>query len=153
MLLYLVVLWIKKFKFVINYLMKKRGKTFETYLDDFFSDIDKLFNIFCHDREQRQIQEEEHKLRMNDFDLAFYHDQNNSRICKCLSVVENPSSSNINFQNRVSQKQIRCDTEIQSSVIEQLDLKSNVSNPGSSSSSLSSDFSPQQKRMKLIADS
>ena len=97
----------KKFKFVNSYSMKKRGKTFETYLDDFLSDIDTLFNIFCHDKEQRRIQEEEHKLRMNDSDLAFYHDQNSSRICKCLLVVENPSSSDINFQKRVSQKQIR----------------------------------------------
>ena len=54
----------KKFKFVNSYSMKKRGKTFETHLDDFLSDIDMLFNIFCHDREQRRIQEEEHKLRM-----------------------------------------------------------------------------------------
>ena len=90
---------------------------------------------------------------MNDSDLAFYYDQNNSRICKCLSVVENPSSSDINFQKRVSQKQIRCDTEVQSSVIEQLDFESNVSDPGPSSSSSSSDFSPQQKRMKLIEES
>ena len=123
----------KKFKFVNSYLTKKRGKTLETHLDDFLSDIDRLFNIFCHDREQRRIQEE-HKLRMNDSDLAFYHDQNSSRICKCLSVVENPSSSDINFQKRVFHKQIRCDTEVQSSMIEQLDLESNVSDPGSSSS-------------------
>ena len=135
-----------------SYSTKKKGKTFETHLDDFLSDIDKLFNIFCHDRKQRRIQEE-HKLRMNDFDLAFYHDQNNSRIRKCLSVVENPSSSDINFKKKVSQKQIRCDTEVQSSVIAQLDLESNVSDPGPSSSSSSSDFSPQQKRMKLIEES
>ena len=89
---------------------------------------------------------------MNDSDLAFYHDQSSSRICKCLSVVENPSSSDVNFQKRVSQKQIRCDTEVQSSVIEKLDLESNASDPGPLSSSLS-DFSPQQKRMKLIEDS
>ena len=141
-----------KFKFVNSYSTKKRGKTFETHLDDFLSDIDTLFNIFCHSREQRQIQEEQ-KLRMIDSDLAFYHDQNSSRIRKYLSVVENPSSSDINFQKRVSQKQIRCDTEVQSSVIEQLDLESNVSDPGPSSSLSSSDFSPQQKRMKLIEDS
>ena len=142
----------KKFKFVNSYSTKKRGKTFETHLDDFLSDIDTLFNIFCHDREQRRIQEEEHKLRMNDSDLAFYYDQNNSRIHKYLSVVENPSSSDINFQKRVSQKQIRCDTEVQSSVIEQLDFESSVSDPGPSSSSSSSDFSPQHKRMKLIEE-
>ena len=63
----------KKFKFVNSYLTKKREKIFETHLDDFLSDIDTLFNIFCHDREQRWIQEE-HKLRMNDSDLAFYYD-------------------------------------------------------------------------------
>ena len=135
----------KKFKFVNSYSTKKRGKTFETYLDDFMSDIDKLLNIFCHDREQRRIQEEEHKLRMNNSDLAFYHNQNSSRIGKCLSVVENPSSSAINFQG--------CDTEVQFSVIKQLDLESNVSDPGPSSSSSLSDFSPQQKRIKLIEDS
>ena len=91
-----------------------------------------------------------------DSDLAFYHDQNSSRIRKCLPVVENPSRSNINFQKRVSQKQIKCDTEVQSCVIKQLDLESNVRDPGpssSSSSSSSSDFSPQQKRIKLIEDS
>ena len=38
-------------------------------------------------------------------------------------------------------------------MIEQLDLESNVSDPGLSSSSSSSDFSPQQKRMKLIEES
>ena len=90
---------------------------------------------------------------MNDSDLAFYHDQNNLRIHKCLLVVENPSSSAINFQKRVFQKQIRCDTEVQSSVIEQLDFESNVSDPGPLSSSSSSDFLSQQKRMKLIEDS
>ena len=119
---------------MISYSTKKRSKIFETHLDDFLSDIDTLFNIFCHDREQRLIQEKEHNLRMNDSDLAFYHDQNSSRICKCLSVVENPFSSDINFQKRVFQKQIRCKTEVQSSVIEQLDLEINVSDPGSSSS-------------------
>ena len=36
----------KKFKFVNSYSTKKRGKTFETHLDDFLSDIDMLFNIF-----------------------------------------------------------------------------------------------------------
>ena len=71
---------------------------------------------------------------MNDSDLAFYHDQNSSRIRKCLSVVENPSSSDTNFQKRVSQKQIRRNTEVQSLVIEKLDLESNASDPGPSSS-------------------
>ena len=37
----------KKFKFVNSYSTKKRGKTFETHLDDFLSDIDMLFNIFA----------------------------------------------------------------------------------------------------------
>ena len=36
----------KKFKFVNSYSTKKRGKTFETHLDDFLSNIDRLFNIF-----------------------------------------------------------------------------------------------------------
>ena len=40
----------------------------------------------------------------------------------------------INFQKKISQKQIRCDPEVQSSLIEQLDLENNVSDPGSSSS-------------------
>ena len=136
----------QKFKFVNSYSTKQRGKTFETHLYDFLSDIDKLFTIFCHDREQRQIQEKEQKLTINDSDLVFYHDQSSSRIRKCLSVVENPSSSDINFQKRVSQKQIRCDTEVQSSVIEQLYLESNVNDPGPSSFLSSLYFSPQQKK-------
>ena len=70
-----------------------------------------------------------------------------------MSVAENPSSSDINFQKRVFQKQIRCDTEVQSSVIKQLDLESNVSDPCPLSSSSSSDFSLQQKRMKFIENS
>ena len=37
----------KKFKFVNSYSTKKRGKTFDTHLDDFLSDIDTLFNIFA----------------------------------------------------------------------------------------------------------
>ena len=37
----------KKFKFVNSYSTKKRGKTFETHLDDFLSDNDTLFNIFA----------------------------------------------------------------------------------------------------------
>ena len=45
----------KKLEFVNNYSTKKRGRTFEIYLDDFLSNIDKLFNIFCHDREQSRI--------------------------------------------------------------------------------------------------
>ena len=86
---------------------------------------------------------------MNDSDLAFYHDQNGARINKCLSVIENPSGSDINFQKRINLKTTRKDTQAQSSATEMLYLESSASSQESSSSS---DFSPPRKQMKFTED-
>ena len=70
----------------------------------FLRDIEELFDIFCNDRKQRR-KLEEIKLKMNEDDLAFYENQIGSRKRKCLDVVEPIDKSDINFLQKMSQKQ------------------------------------------------
>ena len=70
----------------------------------FLRDIEELFDIFCNDRKQRR-KLEEIKLKMNEDDLAFYENQIGSRKRKCLDLVELIDKSDINFLQKMSQKQ------------------------------------------------
>ena len=70
-----------------RYPKKKRGASFLEKEVEFLSDIDKLFNVFCNDNEQRRRLEKDHKLRMTDEDFVFYEDQKSRHIGKCLDVA------------------------------------------------------------------
>ena len=47
------------------------------------SDAEKLFDIFCHDNQQR-IELERYTVRMTQDDFLFYEGQKDSREAKCL---------------------------------------------------------------------
>ena len=49
-----------------RYPKKKRGASFLEKEAEFLSDIDKLFDVFCNDNEQRRHLEKDHKLRTTD---------------------------------------------------------------------------------------
>ena len=70
-----------------RYPKKKRGASFLEKEAEFLSDIDKLFDVFCNDNEQRRCLEKDHKLRLTDEDFVFYEDQKSRRIGKCLDVA------------------------------------------------------------------
>ena len=90
----------------------KKGKkgfntsvTFNCNMTKFLCDIEELFDIFCTDQKQRQKLEEINKLKMNEDDFAFYEDQIGPRKRKCLDVVVPIDQSDINFLQKMSQKQ------------------------------------------------
>ena len=90
----------------------KKGKkgfntsaTFNYNMTEFLGDIEELFDIFCNDQKQRQKLEKINKLKMNEDDFAFYEDQIGPRKRKCLDVVKPIDKSDINFLQKMSQKQ------------------------------------------------
>ena len=83
-----------------RYPKKKRGASFLEKEAEFLSDIDKLFDVFCNDNEQRRRLEKDHKLRMTDEDFVFYEDQKSRRIGKCLDVALPLTSSDQKFIRR-----------------------------------------------------
>ena len=74
-------------------------------MTEFLRDIEELFDIFCSDQKQQRKLEETNKLKMNEDDFAFYEDQIGPRKRKCLDVVEPIDQSDINFFQKMSQKQ------------------------------------------------
>ena len=72
---------------------------------EFLRDIEELFDIFCNDQKQRRKREEINKYKMNEDDFAFYEDQIGLRKKKCLDVVEPINQFDINFLQKMSQKQ------------------------------------------------
>ena len=83
-----------------RYPKKIRGASFLEKEAEFLSDIDKLFDVFCNDSEQRRRLEKDHKLRMTDKDFVFYEDQKSRRIGKCLDVAFPLTSSDQKFIRR-----------------------------------------------------
>ena len=83
-----------------RYPKKKRGASFLEKEAEFLSEIDKLFDVFCNDNEQRRRLEKDHKLRMTDEDFVFYEDQKSRRIGKCLDVALPLTSSDQKFIRR-----------------------------------------------------
>ena len=73
-------------------------------MTEFLRDIEELFDIFCNDQKQRRKLEEIKKLKMNKDDFAFYEDQIGPRKRKYLDVVEPIDQSDINFLQKMSQK-------------------------------------------------
>ena len=78
-------------------------------------DIEELFDIFCNDQKQRRKHEEINKLKMNEDDFAFYEDQIDPRKRKRLDVVEPIDQSNINFLQKMSQKQSNSNNTVSTS--------------------------------------
>ena len=74
-------------------------------MTEFVRDIEQLFDIFCNDQKQRQTLEEINKLKMNQDDFEFYEDQIGPRKRKCLDVVEPIDQFDMNFLQKMSQKQ------------------------------------------------
>ena len=81
----------------------------------FLRDIEEWFDIFCNDQKQRQKLEEINKLKMNEDDFAFYENQIDPRKRKCLDVVEPIDQSNINFLQKMSQKQSNSNNTVSTS--------------------------------------
>ena len=99
-----------------RYHKKKRGASFLEKKAEFLSDIDKLFDVFCNDNEQRRRLEKDHKLRMTDEDFVFYEDQKSRRIGKCIDVALPLTSSDQIFirrsESHVSAPSLQCQNEI-----------------------------------------
>ena len=74
-------------------------------MTEFLRDIEELFDIFCNNQKQRRKLEEINKLKMNEDDFAFYEDQIGPRKRKCLDVVKPIDQSDINFFQKMSQKE------------------------------------------------
>ena len=93
-----------------RYPKKKRGASFLEKEAEFLSDIDKLFDVFCNDNEQRRRLEKDHKLRMTD------EDQKSRRIGKCLDVALPLTSSDQKFirrsESHVNAPSSQCQNEI-----------------------------------------
>ena len=73
-------------------------------MTEFLRYIEELFDIFCNDQKQRR-KPEINKFKINKDDFAFYEDQIGPRKRKCLDVVEPTDQSDINFLQKMSQKQ------------------------------------------------
>ena len=84
-------------------------------MTEFLSDIEELFHIFCNDQKQRRKLEEINKLKMNKDDFAFYVDQISPRKRKCLDVIEPIDQSDINFLQKMSQKQSNSNNTVSTS--------------------------------------
>jgi len=63
---------------------KKRGPTFQNQLSDFMETSNKLFDIFCHDKNRWRKLELKHPLYMSDIEFQFYEDQKGRIIGKCV---------------------------------------------------------------------
>ena len=83
-------------------------------MTEFLRDIEELFDIFCNDQEQRR-KLEINKFKMNKDDFAFYEDQIGPRKRKCLDVVEPIDQSDINFLQKMSQKQYNSNNTVSTS--------------------------------------
>ena len=78
-------------------------------------DIEELFDVFCNDQKQQRKLEEIYELKMNEDDFAFYEDQIGPRKRKCLDVVEPTDQSDINFLQKMSQKQSNSNNTVSAS--------------------------------------
>ena len=98
----------------LNLSQKKREKGFNTSatsnynMTEFLRDIEELIVIFCNDQKQRQKLEEINKLKMNE-------DQIDPRKRKCLNVVEPIDQSDLNFLQKMSQKQSNSNNTVSTS--------------------------------------
>ena len=75
----------------------------------------KQIKTFCNHQKQRRKLEEINKLKMNKDDFAFYEDQIGSRKRKCFDVVEPIDQSDINFLQKMSQKQSNSNNTVSTS--------------------------------------
>ena len=89
--------------------------TFNYDMTESLHDIEELFDIFCNDQKQRRKLEEINKLKMNEDDFAFYEDQIGPRKRKCLDVVRPIDQSDINFLQKMSQKQSNSNNTVSTS--------------------------------------
>ena len=83
----------------------------------FLRDIKELFNIFCDDQKQQRKLEEINKLKRNEDDLAFYEDQIGPRKRKSLDIVKPIDQSDINFLQKMSQKQSNSNNTVSTSSV------------------------------------
>jgi len=82
---------VQTFSLLERYLKKKCGPSFQKQLIDFMETSNKLFDIFCHDKNRRRELQLKHPLRMSDIEFQFYEDQKGRRRGKCVqcSTVQN----------------------------------------------------------------
>ena len=100
----------------------KKGKkgfntsaTFNYNMTEFLRDIEELLDSFCNDQKQRRKLEEINKLKMNEDDFVFYEDQIGPRKRKCLDAVKIIDQSDVNFLQKMSQKQSNSNSTVSTS--------------------------------------
>ena len=118
-------------------------------MDDFTKNIDELYDVFNKNEQQRKKLEKTYKLRMNESDWNFYHDQCGPRIRKCYLIKEKYTESDLKFISRVNQEISNKDLQDQPSTSSShaataLDSYSD----DAASTSDSSEFSPPAKHTK-----
>ena len=72
--------------------------------EKFSENIDKLFDVFNENKQQRKKMEQNYKLRINEADWNFYHDQCGQRIGKCNLINEGYSQSDLRYVSRINQE-------------------------------------------------
>jgi len=66
---------VQTFSLLERYSKKKCGLTFQKQLSDFMETSNKLYDIFCHDKNRRRELELKHPLCISDIEFQFYEDQ------------------------------------------------------------------------------
>jgi len=64
--------------------LKKKHPTFQKQLSDFMETSNKLFDIFCHNKNCRRELDLKHPLHMSDIEFQFYEDEKGRRIGQCV---------------------------------------------------------------------
>ena len=134
-----------EFQKIQHYPTTKKGAAFEKRVDDFTKNIDELYDVFNKNEQQRKKLEKTYKLRMNESDWNFYHDQCGPRIEKCYLITE----SDLKFISRVNQEISNKDLQDQPSTSSHEATALDSYSDEAASTSDSSEFSPPAKRPNI----
>ena len=139
-----------EFQKIQHYPTTKKGAAFEKRVDDFTKNIDELYDVFNKNEQQRKKLEKTYKLRMNESDWNFYHDQCGLRIGKCYLIKEKYTESDLKFISRVNQEILNKDLQDQPSTSSSHAATALDSyGDDAASTSDSSEFSPPAKRLNI----
>ena len=139
-----------EFQKIQHYPTTKKGAAFEKRVNDLTKNIDELYNVFNKNEQQRKKLEKTYKLRMNESDWNFYHDQCGLRIGKCYLIKEKYTESDLKFISRVNQEISNKDLQDQpSSLSSRAATALDYYSDDAASTSDSSEFSPPAKRPNI----
>ena len=82
---------------------RKNSEPYKKLESLFLEDVEKLFDVYCSDEQQRRQMEMRHCLRMATEDYAFYEDQKTERKCRCLDDVVPMTQSELRFSRDAQQ--------------------------------------------------